>query len=244
MKHRITREISYFEIDPNFRLKLGSLFKLLQEAAISHSESVGMGAREVGKREVAWVLSKMGIDVFRYPFYQEKLEIVTWSTGLRGLKAFREFEVYAGGNKIAAVSSMWFLINTRLKKIQRIPPELIDIYSSEDAVSLERDMDTWRAETEFAPDKDIRITTRSADYDPNGHVNNSVYFEYVETLISKHFGDTAQVRALNMFFAKEINRKIEAVSAGLKEGSTNLFKIYDEQHLFASGDFTIEKGTL
>ena len=66
----------------------------------------------------------------------------------------------------------------------------------------------------------------------------------METLISKHFGDSAQVRALNMFFAKEINREIEAVTAGLKEGSTNLFKIYDTPHLFAGGDFTIEEGTL
>jgi acyl-ACP thioesterase len=239
MKYSLKKEINYFEIDPHFRLKLGSLVKLLQEAAIAHSESVGRGAQNLIDRGVAWVLNKMGIDIIRYPRYKEKLEIVTWSTGLRGLKAFREFEVYAESEKIATASSSWFLIDIAHKKIKRVPPEIIDVYTTDKSIALKRDLADWSAETNFAAENEVKITTRSSDCDSNGHVNNSVYFEYLETLLSKVFGDAVQVRSLNIYFAKEINREVEWVTAGLKKGNLNLYKIHDENQLFACGDLSL-----
>lgn len=241
MKFRLSKEINYFEIDPNFHLKLGSLFKLLQEAAILHSERVGMGAKAVSKKGVTWVLSKMGIDIERYPLYKEKIEILTWSTGLKGLKAFREFEVYAGEQKIAAVSSVWFLLDIQSKKIQRVPPELIDIYTTETDIALQRNLDNWKTDASFTPEREISLTTRSSDYDPNGHVNNSVYIEYLETLIWRLFGEAAQVKSLNIFFAREINRKIDALSLGFKQGESGLFKIYQGENFFAGGDFQLKE---
>jgi acyl-ACP thioesterase len=237
MKYRLHKNINYFEIDPHFRLKLGSLFRLLQEAAVAHSESVGMGAQKLMRRGAAWVLSKMGIDIVRYPRYKEKLEIVTWSAGLRKLKAFREFEVYAEAERIATVSSVWFLIDVTKKKIQRVPPEFIDVYTYEKDVALLRDLDAWKAETTFQAENKVKITTRSSDYDSNGHVNNSVYFEYLDTLLSKVFGDAVRVRALNIYFAKEIDRKMDLITVGMKKGNLNFFKIYNEDQLFAAGDF-------
>lgn len=240
MKFKLSHEIKFFETDPNLRLKLGSLVKLLQEAAISHSGSVGQGARKVEETGFAWVLHKLGIDIFRCPEYRENLEIITWSTGLQGLKARREFRVYAGGESIIAASSLWFYIDAARKQVVRIPPDLIGRYGIEPETVLQRDLDSWKADRDFLPEMETLITTRFSDYDPLEHVNNSVYFDYLETAIFRCFNRAARVKSVDMFFAKEISREIETISAGVKTAEvSNSFKIWDSAQIYACGDFIL-----
>lgn len=57
MKVSINKIIRYFEVDAEYRLKLGVLFQLLQETVIRHTEAVGMSTQEIlEQRGTAWVL--------------------------------------------------------------------------------------------------------------------------------------------------------------------------------------------
>ncbi len=241
MRFKLAHEVKFFETDPALRMKLGSLVKLLQEAAISHSGAVGQGARKVQETGFAWVLHKLGIDIFRCPEYGEELEIVTWSTGVKGLKARREFRVFAGDEAIITASSLWFYIDVARKQVVRIPPGIIDPYGIETETALQRDLDNWKADTDFLPEAEALITTRFSDYDPLEHVNNSVYFDYLETAIFRCFNRAARVKSVDMFFAKEISREIETISAGFKTAqASNSFKIWNSAQIFACGDFILD----
>jgi len=241
MKFKLAHEVKFFETDPALRLKLGSLVKLLQEAAISHSGAVGQGARKVQETGFAWVLHKLGIDILRCPEYGEKLEIVTWSTGVKGLKARREFRVFSGGETAIAASSLWFYIDAARKQVVRIPPEIITPYGSESETALQRDLDNWKADRDFIPEMEALITTRFSDYDPLEHVNNSVYFDYLETAIFRRFNRAARLKSVDMFFAREIPREIETISTGFKTaGVSNSFKIWNSAQIYACGDFILD----
>jgi medium-chain acyl-[acyl-carrier-protein] hydrolase len=43
------------------------------------------------------------------------------------------------------------------------------------------------------------MTTRLSDYDPMGHVNNSVYFDYVETLLFSYLNKERKIKKIKVF---------------------------------------------
>jgi len=111
MKVELKRQVRYGEVDPFFRQKIGSLFKLFTDAAVRHSESAGFGPRRLIRTGHAWVLNKFGVRIHRYPEYGETLRVLTWHRGQKGVRAYREFEVFADAERIAAASSVWLYID-------------------------------------------------------------------------------------------------------------------------------------
>ncbi|MCP4683718.1 MAG: hypothetical protein GY864_15415, partial [Desulfobacterales bacterium] len=84
---------------------------------------------------------------------------------------------------------------------------------------------------------EIDLSIRFLDYDPMGHVNNSVYIQFLETLICRAAGNQARVKCLKIQYHKEIGDQVEMVKAGLKKiGPLYQFKIYDSQNLYAGGE--------
>ena len=77
MKAHFPSRINYYEIDSEYKLKPGNFFKLIQESAIYHSDSVGLGSVRTHTRGFAWFLNKVGIDILRYPEHKENIEIIT-----------------------------------------------------------------------------------------------------------------------------------------------------------------------
>jgi hypothetical protein len=53
MKVTLAKQVKYFGVDALFKLKLGHLFRLFQEAAIEHSEKVGLGFKTLATRALA-----------------------------------------------------------------------------------------------------------------------------------------------------------------------------------------------
>lgn len=236
MKFELDHKITYFEIDPDFKAPLGVLVKLLQEAAVGHSETVGFGSRSLVESGQAWVLNKMAIDITRYPIYQEQLRVVTWHKGSRGFKSFRDYAVYCGDEKIAAVSCMWLFVDLARKRLIRIPAHADDAYTVEVEDVLSFDVDAWKPDYAFDPDFTVDITTRSTDLDPLGHVNNVIYFDYVETALSAYLQRPPRISKIRIQFNREINGSNRPITAGLKAGDEGvLFKIFDSDVAFAAG---------
>lgn len=241
MRVRFEKDINYFEIDAHSCLRLGVLFKLLQETAIIHTERVGLGTELLRKQGVAWILNKFGVDIYRYPAYGQSIEVVTWAIGLKGFKAYRNFEVLAEKQRIAAAETIWFYLDINRKRVRRIPPEYNDIYTLEPGQALQRNIDLWKPQKGFVPDFILDVTTRNSDYDPNGHVNNAVYADYLDTAVTTRYGDHARIKRLDLQFTKEIDRVSDTIQVGLKNDSgSHLFKIFRHETLYACGEFLLE----
>jgi len=242
MKVELKRQVRYGEVDPFFRQKIGSLFKLFTDAAVRHSESAGFGPRRLIRTGHAWVLNKFGVRIHRYPEYGETLKVSTWHRGQKGVRAYREFEVFAGNQRLAAASSVWLYIDMQNKKILRLPETVGADYTVETETALGMALNGWKDQRHFPVDSHIETTIRRSDYDPVGHVNNAAYLDYIETSVLADFGETARIRTLNIEFLKEINRNVSAISTGMKDtGQCCLFKISDDAHVYACGELTLER---
>ncbi|MFH1983755.1 MAG: acyl-ACP thioesterase domain-containing protein [Pseudomonadota bacterium] len=232
-----TRTIDYFEADPVFRVKLGVLIKRLQEAAVSHSESVGFGSRNMAGNKNAWILNRLGIDIIRWPAYLEPLTVTTWHRGSRGFMAYRDFRLSVEGEPVAVATSRWLFFDLGRKRVVKVPPETTAAYGAEDDRATDMDLDTWSPPA--APNIVTRldISTRASDYDPNGHVNNAVYFDYLETLLvaETHGGDLPKRFLIQ--YQKEIPREVASISVGTGPGNTERsFSIWGDTSTYASGE--------
>lgn len=238
MKVTISRRIGFFEVDPGLRLRLKPLVNCMQEAAAAHSDRARYGNPELLPQGRAWVLHRMVLEIHRPPALGDELHVATWYRGGGGVRSYRDFEIHAGAEKLVSAASLWLLIHRESKKILRIPGEVNERYGTVDARALEMDMDAWKPDSNFEPEIAVPIPTRPSDYDPLGHVNNAVYFDYVETLMERLPEHTIQPGVLAIQFSSEIPREVSEIRAGLKnEGETVIFKLMSGMGLHAAGEW-------
>ncbi len=238
MKFKLAKTIDYFSIDSSWKMTIAALSQQLQQAAIFHSRSVGLDLDHLIKEKSSgWVLNRIHMDVYRYPVYNELLETITWTRCVKGIKSQREFEVFSGKEKLAAASSVWILVDIQKRKIKRIPTEMEGLYTITEDVALVPKPEDWKAHSNFHPDFKMDISIRHTDYDPLGHVNNTVYFSFIETLISGLTSKTPLISSIKIQYYKEISIDNQVVTAGLKKGDSSYqFKIYDTHNLYAGGE--------
>ncbi len=238
MKARMPRQIQYFEVDSDFKLRLGPLFRLMQEAAVIHTNKAGFSPQTMLDTGCFWVAYKFGIEIHELPQYGQDLEIVTWCPWFKGFKTVRNFQVLnSDGRAIASASSLWLYLDIKQKKITKIPKSCSEDFTIEPDPALSYDIDKWKSAKNYELESSIVLTTRYADYDPLGHVNNTVYFNYLETLLKRCLMGNDQIRSINIEFQKEIDQQVEHLQAGLcrTEKGCN-FKLFDDDRIFASGD--------
>lgn len=240
MKESLKRKIDFTEVDSGFVLTLHSLVKLLQEAAITHSNKAGLGSRQLIKNGSVWILYQTGIEVLSWPVYEDDIEIITWHRGMEGVKAYREFEIYSGNKKVATASGAYLYYDIKKRKIRRIPKDANTIYSGEDSVAFKDRLEGWRPRARFEQAFDVSITTRLSDFDPMGHVNNSVYIDFVETMLFSYLQREIKIKKIKIQYAKEINKSVKILKAGLIEEKTGYtFKIFDDNTIFSYGEIDV-----
>ena len=88
--------VSYGDVDRDEVLLLPGVFKFLQEAAIKHADLFDAGTHAMVSRGESWVLNRMAAAIHRYPRYEESVRVVTWSSGIRAFKGYRDFRVFCG----------------------------------------------------------------------------------------------------------------------------------------------------
>jgi medium-chain acyl-[acyl-carrier-protein] hydrolase len=242
MKVATSTRICFFEVDDDFVLRPKVLLNCLQEAAAIHSQQAGYATPDLLARQKAWVLYRIAIQVHRQPVYGDVLEIVTWHKGTRGFRSYRDFEIYQGGKKSVSASSLWLYIDLVRKKIRKVPKDVAHSYTVESENALDTDMDRWKpkafAGSSMAPDITRTIALRPSDYDPLGHVNNALYFDYVETLAASLLENGQKISSISIQYNNEIPRFTPEIQAALKkQGNGYMFEIKSAADVHAAGEF-------
>lgn len=218
MKVELQKKISFFELNSRFELRLKGLLNYMQEAAAFHSEQAGHGTCQLMEQGNAWVLHRIGMTFHRIPVFGDDLRIVTWHQGAKGFRAYRDFEIFCGSQKIVSATTVWFFIDLHRKKILKIPKDIAERYTLEKDQAWDTDINAWNPDLELKTEPVVQIQTRPSDYDPLGHVNNALYFDYLETLITRGFPDNRKIQTILMQFNKEIATAVSNVDVGLKHG--------------------------
>jgi acyl-ACP thioesterase len=239
MKIEQTTLVDYDEVDTKFRMKLPVLFQRLQRAAVHHSEQVGLGSADLVAAGGVWILNRMRVDIYRMPVYRDAITLRTWHKGSAGFRAGRDFLMVCGDETVAAATSLWLYFNLNRKRIAKIPQHISEPYTVEADDVMAADAIDFAVNKSFVPEQTTAVTTREGDYDPNGHVNNTVYLEYLDTLIKRSGIGEAAVDQVGIQYLKEIGRDVHTLQAGITAAdSTAIFRFSDSAAVYAAGFVT------
>ena len=199
---RIDFTVRSYDMYPNGRLSVPSLLNFLQEAAGIHAAKLKFGMHDMSARNETWVLSRMRVEIERWPEFREPIVVETWPKGTDRLFAVRDFLVYdKNGNTLARSSSYWLVINKETKR-----PKPFEAYISEalksDKSAINQKLDKL-PELESVDFTDNRKSMYS-EIDTNGHVNNVKYTEWIMDAIPSDILDKRNLRSYDINYLSEV----------------------------------------
>lgn len=191
--YQFQSRIRFSEVDSHLYTTLPSILAYFQDCSIFHSESIGCGVEYCKQQGFAWILSSWQIIVERYPKLGEEITTSTWAYGYKGFFGYRNFTMSdAEGNIIAYANTNWIFTDINTGHPTRITQEMIDAYSCEPPLEMEK------APRKITLPKEgyygDAISVRKSDIDSNEHVNNERYVIMAQEFLPDGFR-TRQLRA-------------------------------------------------
>jgi acyl-ACP thioesterase len=190
--HRRRYRVRFDEAGPDGLVRASALLRYAQDIAWTHSERQGFDRAWYEQRSLAWLVRAAEL-VLHVPIpLGAELELATSVAGYRKVWARRRCEVRSGDRLAAMVDTDWVLVDGRGAPV-RIPPEFEAAFpSARLAVQLAR-----VSLVAAPPDADRRaLRVRPHELDPNDHVNNAAYVDWLEESVLAARSGTAGDAAL------------------------------------------------
>ncbi len=230
-KYSVDYKVRISDSDAQARLKLPSLFELLQEAATEHAQKLGVDYTALKPLGLGWIISKMAIRLEELPKWNERVYLETWASNRDRITTCREFVARnAAGKTLFSARSQWaiFDISTRrLARLEKIKPwaNIADEFANDDVLEphLERPADPDAAQNSESVSAPCQI--RKTDIDLNGHVNNSVYITLALQALDEKFVETRRPAHIKISFLDEIKPDDAVESIAQTSGDRTLHSI-------------------
>ena len=166
-------EVRSYECDKDCRLRLLTIFNLMQDMADTHADLMGVGYDICFQKGIGWVGGNYHLRIHKLPQWREKFTLKTWPSATTFVTGIRDFEALNKDREVLfQASSQWVLID-----LEKGRPVSVAKNLGEYELFPERAI-----ETNFqAPSLPKRIDfkkkffVRYDDIDMNNHVNNAVY---------------------------------------------------------------------
>jgi len=229
--------INSFDVDLNNRLRLDQLFRYMQQMAYEHSEKLNFGYEYLLDKNIIWVLSRILIQMERYPIWNEKIVIKTWPRKLKRLFAVRDFIIYdLDNNIIGKATSYWLMLDIKKNRPVRIGKKFVDFKYLDKKIGLDKDLKKIKKSGELK--KVYSGQVNYTDLDQNKHVNNARYIEWILNSFNIDYFNNYRIKNLQANFLKEMNINTNYViqkSSACKLDKTLIVKNLDtDEKSFAS----------
>lgn len=172
-------KVDPFDTDCFNQLSWKVLGKQILSVATSHARNRGFDKYDKDGIPYLWVLSRMVVEIDRYPRVGEEYSFSTWIKNYYRYFTDRYFYIYdADGNVIGRVLTIWAMINSETRQ----PADLKSLFGNEfdqyvcDANEFEIQRSRIRVNH---PCSNMVRHTYYTDLDTNGHINSIRYIEYV-----------------------------------------------------------------
>lgn len=236
----MTYIVDYHNVDRYHDLTAESLMQIFGRVS-SYHEVLGYRLKPgyMAQWDMTWILYQWKIRVFQPKQFARKMKLHTLAILRRDMYCYRYYLIEdMEGNDIARGVAQWVAVDTKKRRIARVPPPLQEILAQESDLSPEEkerimaiDMEPLRRrETEF--EFELKIPVLWSDIDSNMHVNNSVYGKWViETMHARdpHFLEKNYHKAMDIVYKKEKKPDGHVLSRVHLEGDTSWHEILDEE---------------
>ncbi len=211
-----------FDADKN--LSLTAIFDLFQDIAGVHAMELGSGYENLGKKNLAWVLSSVKAEILGSVKLFDKVIVKTWPLKTNGVRYQRETQILnEKGEIIVKGSSYWTIIDILERKISIQK----DVYPENIEFLTQTNFDGRIVKiADFEPRGDVKIVKPEiCDLDLNGHVNNVKYINFCLNSVSLKGGN---IKSIQVDYHKEVTLKDRLFVSHLETQNGVLFKGVNE----------------
>ncbi len=173
--------VRFDESTPGGTLRTSACLRYIQDVAWVHSVRLGFGRDWYAERGLWWLVRVVDLDLLLPIEAYVELAVSTEVTGWRRISARRESDVVDPAGRIAARAAIDWVITNERGMPTRVPAELAALFpTASDSFTPNR------LELPPTPVDALQVETivRPQDLDPMGHVNNTVYVDYLEEALS------------------------------------------------------------
>ncbi len=212
-----TFNIESYVCDFRGKATLPVIGNFILQAATMHAQQRGFGYDEISKDHAAWVLSRLSIEMYKYPGYNESVTVETWIEDVTRYFTQRCLKfIDQEGKTIGYARTIWAAIDMKTRRPIDIPawrPDLAGYVECTIECPVEKPNKIPAVENQ---EPVMGYSVRYSDMDINRHMNSIKYIEH-----------TLNVFDLDIFKQKNIS-KFEMVY--LAEGSFgDKLKLYKEE---------------
>jgi medium-chain acyl-[acyl-carrier-protein] hydrolase len=176
--------IASSEADLCGKLSLFALFNRFQDLAGIHATQLQAGYEVLREKKLAWILSRIKVQIHSFPHWGETVRLATWPKGIDRLFALRDFCMSTDqGKPLIAATSAWLLIDLDKGRPRRIETLPVDLQFPRAPHALQD-----RLEKIQIPDGVVPVFEKPvwlSDIDVNRHVNNAQYVKWITDCFSQ-----------------------------------------------------------
>ncbi|KAL4393014.1 hypothetical protein S83_037483 [Arachis hypogaea] len=242
--------IRSYEVDANGIASVETLMNYFQGSMIYHGKTVGAyndvagTTKEMIKRNLVWVYSEMQVLTYRYPKWDDVVEVETWvsTAGMNAVRfnwIMRDFKTNQVLNRASSVS---VLMNKLTRKLSKMPEEVrreLESYLVNSRIIIEDD------------DKKIpKLDDTTADYictglkpqwsdiDVNFHVNNAKYVTWILESIPESILMNYELSSMTLKFKREckIDSKLQSLAEVCSDNNNNNNNNVEYNHMLRFED--------
>ena len=180
-------------------LRSSTLFELMQEASIRHTEELKMGREMTLDRGLLWMVTHQQAEITRMPAYDELITLESWPGKTMHLLFPRFYRVLdEKGNTLLRASALWALVDQGTRRM--VFPDRYGVVIEGVVTGNEIDLPSTPRRAEAGESRAFTVPFSYVDL--NGHMNNTRYFDLAEDLIPAA-AEGRSVRRIAVEYANE-----------------------------------------
>lgn len=195
--------IRAFDVDLNGTWRPSAILTRMQEIAEDHAIAVGFGrAYLVETMEMAWMLTRLHLQMKRYPALNENIKVITWPSKPTKLYFIRHtLFLDESGAELGRATSLWVMFNIKERYLCRTGDIGANYpYDPDNGIALPEP-----TKIRMPDSMDFECTRHVAysETDMNAHMNNAKYADWCCELFDADTLKKKQLRDLRINFIAE-----------------------------------------
>ena len=169
--------IASYQTDLTARIRPSAILEIMQEMAGAHAEMLGVGRKLLDPMNLAWVLTRVEVQMERMPVSGETISVETFPMPNRRV-FFPRYFIFrdADGKQIGCAGSMWVVLDVTSRKMAS-GAEITALMPDNRDLTAPMGMPATVEEVGGESVESLRVPVYS-DLDMNGHVNNTRYLDW------------------------------------------------------------------
>lgn len=189
-------------VDFQFRVTMATLGDILLTTAQFNADDNGFGLRRLNEMNCSWVLTRLAIEMKRFPEQYENIQVETWVEEVGRANTTRNFCIRDERNEIIGnACSQWVFFDMetrRAKDLQTL--DGIHDFANGEASEIERPIKLGAVEGE----RYDTFKVKYGDIDINGHVNSIRYIQWISDCFSLDRYRSSQVKRFEINYVNEM----------------------------------------